>query len=63
MSAVAPAYPRLAQPLTVHGVTLRNRFIMGSMHTGLEDRARDYPLLAARLCWSPAASRRTCAAC
>jgi 2,4-dienoyl-CoA reductase (NADPH2) len=49
LSTVACRYPHLAQPLTVHGVTLRNRFIMGSMHTGLEDRERDYPLLAAYL--------------
>jgi 2,4-dienoyl-CoA reductase (NADPH2) len=42
-------YPHLAQPLFVHGVRLRNRIVMGSMHTGLEDRARDYPKLAAYL--------------
>jgi 2,4-dienoyl-CoA reductase (NADPH2) len=40
-------YPHLLAPLTVSGVTLRNRLVMGSMHTGLEDRARDYPKLAA----------------
>jgi 2,4-dienoyl-CoA reductase (NADPH2) len=40
-------YPHLLSPLTVSGVTLRNRLVMGSMHTGLEDRARDYPKLAA----------------
>ncbi len=40
-------YPKLLEPLTVSGVTLRNRVVMGSMHTGLEDRARDYPKLAA----------------
>jgi 2,4-dienoyl-CoA reductase (NADPH2) len=42
-------YPLLARPLEVHGVSLRNRIVMGSMHTGLEDRARDYPKLAAFL--------------
>jgi 2,4-dienoyl-CoA reductase (NADPH2) len=40
-------YPKLLAPLTVSGVTLRNRVVMGSMHTGLEDRARDFPRLAA----------------
>ena len=40
-------YPKLLEPLTVSGITLRNRVVMGSMHTGLEDRARDYPKLAA----------------
>ncbi len=40
-------YPHLLAPLAVSGVTLRNRLVMGSMHTGLEDRARDYPKLAA----------------
>ncbi len=40
-------YPHLLAPLTVAGYTLRNRLVMGSMHTGLEDRARDYPRLAA----------------
>jgi 2,4-dienoyl-CoA reductase (NADPH2) len=40
-------YPHLLAPLTVAGHTLRNRLVMGSMHTGLEDRARDYPKLAA----------------
>ncbi|MGD8358073.1 MAG: NADPH-dependent 2,4-dienoyl-CoA reductase [Lysobacterales bacterium] len=44
--AAAP-YPRLLEPLDLGFVTLRNRVLMGSMHTGLEDRARDYPRLAA----------------
>jgi 2,4-dienoyl-CoA reductase (NADPH2) len=41
------AYPHLLQPLDLGHVTLRNRVLMGSMHTGLEDRARDYDKLAA----------------
>jgi 2,4-dienoyl-CoA reductase (NADPH2) len=41
------AYPHLLSPLTVGGLTLRNRVVMGSMHTGLEDRARHLPELAA----------------
>jgi 2,4-dienoyl-CoA reductase (NADPH2) len=40
-------YPNLLEPLDLGYVTLRNRVLMGSMHTGLEDRARDYPRLAA----------------
>ncbi|HEV7716844.1 MAG TPA: NADPH-dependent 2,4-dienoyl-CoA reductase, partial [Steroidobacteraceae bacterium] len=40
-------YPHLFAPLELGFVTLRNRIVMGSMHTGLEDRARDYPKLAA----------------
>jgi 2,4-dienoyl-CoA reductase (NADPH2) len=37
----------LLAPLDLGFVTLKNRVLMGSMHTGLEDRARDYPRLAA----------------
>jgi len=33
-------YPNLFSPLDRGFTTLRNRVIMGSMHTGLEDRAR-----------------------
>jgi len=40
-------YPHLLAPLDLGFVTLKNRVLMGSMHTGLEDRARDYPKLAA----------------
>ena len=40
-------YPHLLAPLDLGFVTLKNRVLMGSMHTGLEDRARDYPRLAA----------------
>ena len=39
-------YPHLLKPLDLGFTTLRNRVLMGSMHTGLEDRARDYPKLA-----------------
>lgn len=34
------SYPLLSEPLTLNGVTLRNRTIMGSMHTGLEDGSK-----------------------
>ena len=40
-------YPHLFSPLDLGFTTLRNRILMGSMHTGLEDRARDFPKLAA----------------
>jgi len=40
-------YPALLSPLDLGFVTLKNRVLMGSMHTGLEDRAKDYPRLAA----------------
>ncbi len=39
-------YPHLLEPLDLGFTTLRNRVIMGSMHTGLEDRSRDYDRLA-----------------
>ena len=41
------AYPHLLAPLDLGFTTLRNRVLMGSMHTGLEDRAADFPKLAA----------------
>ena len=40
-------YPHLLAPLDLGFTTLANRVLMGSMHTGLEDKARDYPRLAA----------------
>ncbi|TNY27523.1 FAD-dependent oxidoreductase [Fulvimonas soli] len=40
-------YPHLFAPLDLGHVTLPNRILMGSMHTGLEDRAADYDKLAA----------------
>lgn len=43
----SPPYPHLFTPLDLGFTTLRNRVLMGSMHTGLEDRARDFPRLAA----------------
>ncbi|GAB3113122.1 NADPH-dependent 2,4-dienoyl-CoA reductase [Janibacter alkaliphilus] len=41
------AYPRLFEPLDLGFTTLANRTIMGSMHTGLEDRASSFERLAA----------------
>ena len=46
MNEPAP-YPHLFRPLELGFTTLRNRVLMGSMHTGLEDRASDFPKLAA----------------
>ncbi len=40
-------YPHLLAPLDLGFTTLKNRVLMGSMHTGLEDKARDFPKLAA----------------
>lgn len=40
-------YPHLFTPLNLGHVTLPNRILMGSMHTGLEDKASDYDKLAA----------------
>ncbi len=42
-----PHYPHLFAPLDLGFTRIRNRVLMGSMHTGLEDRARDFPKLAA----------------
>ncbi|CAN5229179.1 NADPH-dependent 2,4-dienoyl-CoA reductase [soil metagenome] len=40
-------YPHLLAPLDLGHTTLRNRVIMGSMHTGMEDRAKHLDELAA----------------
>jgi len=40
-------HPHLLTPLDLGFTTLKNRVIMGSMHTGLEDRFYNYPKLAA----------------
>ena len=40
-------YPRLMEPISLGRLTLRNRVIMGSMHTGLEDSALNLPKLSA----------------
>jgi len=40
-------YPHLLAPLDLGHTTLRNRVVMGSMHTGLEDRFYNYGKLAA----------------
>ncbi|OZB60758.1 MAG: NADPH-dependent 2,4-dienoyl-CoA reductase [Lysobacterales bacterium 14-68-21] len=40
------SYPHLLAPLDLGHTTLPNRVLMGSMHTGLEDRAADFDKLA-----------------
>jgi len=39
-------YPSLLSPLNLGFTTLPNRVLMGSMHTGLEDRTEYFPRLA-----------------
>jgi 2,4-dienoyl-CoA reductase (NADPH2) len=46
VTPVSP-YPHLLEPLDLGHTTLRNRVVMGSMHTGMEDRAKHLPELAA----------------
>ncbi|MET1163085.1 MAG: 2,4-dienoyl-CoA reductase FMN-binding domain-containing protein, partial [Pseudoxanthomonas sp.] len=46
-TAANPHYPRLFEPLDLGFTRIRNRVLMGSIHTGLEDRASDFPKLAA----------------
>ena len=41
------AFPHLLAPLDLGFTTLRNRVLMGSMHTGLEDSRKQLPRLAA----------------
>jgi len=43
---VASPYPHLLQPLDLGFTTLKNRVLMGSMHTGLEDREKNFPRLS-----------------
>ena len=39
-------YPHLFQPITIGHLTLKNRILMGSMHTGLEDQDQGFEKLA-----------------
>ena len=41
------SHSHLLSPLAVGHLTLRNRVVMGSMHTGLEDRSKHLPELTA----------------
>ena len=40
-------FPHLLAPLDLGFTTLKNRVLMGSMHTGLEDHKKNFPKLAA----------------
>ena len=42
-----PSYPHLLQPLDLGFVTLKNRVLMGSMHTGLEEEKDGFHRMAA----------------
>ncbi len=44
---MANPYPRLLAPLDLGFTTLKNRVLMGSMHTGLEDGRKHFPAMAA----------------
>jgi len=46
-NADMPAYPNLLAPLDLGFVTLRNRVLMGSMHTGLEEASDGFARMAA----------------
>ena len=44
---VSTAYPHLLAPLDLGFTTLKNRVLMGSMHTGLEEAPNGFARLAA----------------
>jgi 2,4-dienoyl-CoA reductase (NADPH2) len=46
LAGMATTFPHLFAPLDLGFCTLPNRVLMGSMHTGLEDHARDFGKLA-----------------
>ncbi len=47
MNISKPLYPHLLQPLDLGFVTLKNRVLMGSMHTGLEEEKDGFHRMAA----------------
>ena len=47
LHAQPAAYPQLLSPLDLGFTTLKNRVLMGSMHTGLEDGGKHFPAMAA----------------
>ena len=46
-SPAATPFPRMFEPLNLGFITLKNRLLMGSMHTGLEDGRKHFPAMAA----------------
>jgi 2,4-dienoyl-CoA reductase (NADPH2) len=47
LANMSSSFPHLTQPLDLGFTSLRNRMMMGSMHTGLEDKVKDFDSLAA----------------
>ena len=47
MPSIIPDYPHLLSPLTLGKLTLKNRVLMGSMHTGLAELPGGFERLAA----------------
>lgn len=47
MNLKHPVYPNLLRPLDLKSTTLKNRVLMGSMHTGLEEDKNGFPRMAA----------------
>jgi len=47
MQASPSIYPNLLQPLDLGFITLKNRILMGSMHTGIEEKKNGFHRLAA----------------
>lgn len=47
MNGLHPEFPRLLQPLDLGFITLKNRVLMGSMHTGLEEGKNGFVRMAA----------------
>ena len=43
-----PLYPHLLAPLDLGHTRLKNRVLMGCMHTGLEDGRRHFPRMVRR---------------
>ncbi|MCH2455665.1 MAG: hypothetical protein MK192_08245, partial [Idiomarina sp.] len=43
---MANSYPNLLKPLDLGFTTLKNRVLMGSMHTGLEEEKNGFSKLA-----------------
>ena len=47
LTPTSTPYPHLLAPLDLGFTTLKNRVLMGSMHTGLEDGRKHFPAMAA----------------
>ena len=56
--SACPSYPLLSQPLDLGFVTLRNRILMGSMHTGTGSAARWHAIVSPRSTPSARAAAR-----